>query len=121
MDRVAELESEVDNLRKRVEVTRHVAEDMSLYVCADVEKVTLVIDDVFAYWAREAPDRPIADVWREYANRIEWDDADEGTMRPEICAKQPDDPHLFDQERYFEECWAEHCEALQLDAMLRAA
>ena len=40
MDRVAALESEVDSLRKRVEVTRHVAEDMRTFVSADPELVS---------------------------------------------------------------------------------
>jgi hypothetical protein len=120
MDRVAELESEVDTLRKRVEVTRHVAEDMSAFVSADPELVTLVVDAVLAHWTLVAPDRPLADVWRDYANRVEWDDGELGTMRPEMCIGRPESGP-FDQQLYFERCWADHCETLQLGAMLRAA
>lgn len=120
MDRVAELESEVDTLRKRVEVTRHVAEDMSKFVSADPELVRLVVDDVLLYWTLEAPGRPLADAWRDYANRIEWDDAEQGTMRPEMCTGQPEG-RPFDQDLYFERCWTDHCAALQLNAMLLAA
>ena len=120
MDRVAELEGEVDTLRKRVEVTRHVAEDMSEFVSADPQLVTLVVNDVLAHWTLDAPDRPLADVWRDYADRVEWDDAVQGTMRPEMCTEQPAD-RPFDQELYFERCWTDHCAALQLKAVLRAA
>jgi hypothetical protein len=119
MDRVAELEHEVTHLRRRVAVTRHVAEDMSAHVSADRQMVDLVIDDVLVHWAEDS-DRPVEEVWREYANRIEWDDAELGTMRADMCiAPRPDDGP-FDMEMYFARCWMDHCEALSLSAILRA-
>ena len=118
MDRVAELERQVDNLHKRAEVTRHVAEDMSAYVSADPEKIALVVDNVLAHWAFKASDRPVAEVWRETANGV--------VGRRELARCAPKVPGAgggrpVDQGLYFEMCWADYCEALQLNAILRAA
>lgn len=121
MSRVGELEREVAHLRKRVEATRLVAACIAVYVDTDSDMIALVVDDVLEHWAT-TPGRDLDDVWREYANRIEWDDAELGTMRPDMCelAGLPDG-ESGDVERYFERCWLDHIETLRLAILLRAA
>lgn len=125
MDRVAELEREVTELRTRCTVMQHVAEDMSEFVGGNNEMIALVVDDVLAFWRTVAPDQPDArGVWHQYANRIEYADPDLGILRPDICSiKQLGDPTaaLFDTNAYLEACWQEHVEILQLNAMMQAA
>ena len=118
---VAALEREVAELRRRVTVTRHVTEDIRKHICANAELIDRVIDDVIVHCA-QSPDRPIEDVWREYANRVEWDDPDEATLRPELCFEPPDlKDGPFDLEMYFERCWKEHYRTLALHEGLQAA
>lgn len=124
MDRVAELEREVTELRTRCTVMQHVAEDMSEFVGGNNEMIALVVDDVLVFWKTIAPGQSARDAWHQYANRIEYADADLGILRPDICsAKQLGDPTaaLFDTNAYLEACWQEHVEILQLNAMLQAA
>lgn len=121
MSRVAELEREVAHLRKRVEVTRHVVACIALHVDTDSQMIALVVDDVIEQWALD-PGRDLDDVWRQYVNRIEWADAELGTMRPDMCelAGLSGDAS-GDIERYFEQCWIDHIKTLRLAALVRAA
>lgn len=118
---VAALEREVAELRRRVTVTRHVTEDIRMHICANADLIDRVIDDVIVHCA-QSPGRPIKDVWREYADRVEWDDPHESTLRPEMCYEPPDlKDGPFDLEMYFERCWKEHYETLRLNERLQAA
>jgi len=116
---VAALEQEVAELRRRVTVTRHVTEDIRKHICANADLIDRVIDDVIDH-CTQSPDRPIEDVWREYADRVEWDDPEVGSLRPEMCFEPPDlKDGPFDLEMYFERCWAEHYQVLRLHDALQ--
>ena len=114
---ISAVQREVEALGARVTITRLVAQDMSVYVGADEAKINLVVDDVLAKWAEDAPGTGAADFWRRYANRIEWADLNGGDeYRAEFCPP-PGEP--FDDDAYFEAVWADHCETLRLAALLR--
>jgi|SRR5690242_5613319 len=111
------LRREVEELNLRVTVTRLVAQDMSAYVSADEAKIKLVVDDVLAKWAEDAPGTGAEDFWRAYANRVEWADLNGGDeYRVEFC---PPPGQPFDADAYFGAVWADHCETLRLGALLR--
>jgi hypothetical protein len=114
---IAALQREVEALGSRVTITRIVAQDLSVYVSADEVRIKIVVDDVLAKWAEDAPGTGAAAFWRAYANCVEWADLNGGDeYRAEFC---PPEGEPFDDHAYFAAVWADHSETLRLAALLR--
>jgi hypothetical protein len=126
VDRVAELEHELELLKLRLEVTRLVVMDMSRWVENQDDLLDLVIDDVVTRWLARDPDadvparpggrreshRGLRAFWRQTANRVEY--APEGSQdeyRAEFCPL--DGQVATDIDAYYCRVWAAHVAELQ--------
>jgi hypothetical protein len=125
VDRVGELEHELELVKLRLEVTRLVVMDMSRWVEDDDDCLDLVIDDVVARWLARDPstDRPplrglrewhhgLREFWRQIANAVEYAPDDcEDEYRAEFCP--PEGQVQKDTDGYYYRVWEAHVAELQ--------